>query len=41
MRKFIHKQVITMNSEQIRLAEDEWFDKYNKVFYNINTNKVG
>ncbi len=28
-----------MTSEQIRLVEDEWYDKFNKN-YNINTNKV-
>ena len=41
MRKYTHKKVITMTSEQIRLVEDEWYSKFNKVFYNINTNKVG
>jgi hypothetical protein len=30
-----------MTREQIRMVEDEWYSKFNKVFYNINTNKVG
>ena len=43
MRKFTHKTIknITMTSEQIRLGEDEWYSKFNKAFYNVNTNKVG
>jgi len=40
MRKFTHKKIITMTREQIRMVEDEWYDKFNKN-YNINTNKVG
>ncbi len=30
---------ITMNREQIRMVEDEWYSKLNN--YNVNTNKVG
>ena len=37
MRKFTNKTIITMTSEQIRLVEDEWFDKFNRT-YNVNTN---
>ena len=30
-----------MTREQIMLVEDEWYSKFNKVFHNVNTNKVG
>jgi len=28
-----------MTREQIRMVEDEWYDKFNKN-YNVNTNRV-
>jgi hypothetical protein len=43
VRKYTHKTIknITMTREQIMFVEDEWYSKFNKAFYNTNTNKVG
>ena len=40
-RKHTHNKVIKLTKQQIVMIEDEWWSKYNKVFYNINTNKAG
>ena len=40
-RKFTHKTVLKLTRQQIMLIEDEWWDRYNKRTYNINTKTVG
>ena len=36
-RKFTHKTVLKLTRQQIMLIEDEWWDRYNKITYNLNT----
>ncbi len=36
-RKYSHKKIIKLTRQQIMMIEDEWYERYNKVFYKQNT----
>ena len=40
-RKYKSKKLIVLKSEQIRMIEDEWNDRFNKNYYKLNTKSVG
>jgi len=40
-RKYKSKKLIVLKSEQIRMIEDEWNDRFNKNYYNTNTIAIG
>ena len=40
-RKHSHDKIIKLTRQQIMMIEDEWYDRYNRVYYKQNTNAVG
>tara|TARA_R100001463_G_scaffold62043_1_gene114945 strand:- start:1639 stop:1767 length:129 start_codon:yes stop_codon:yes gene_type:complete len=36
-RKYKSKKIIKLTRQEIMMIEDEWYDRYNKVFYKQNT----
>ena len=40
-RKHTHHKIIKLTKKEILMIEDRWYARYNKAYYNINTNKVG
>mgnify|MGYP003137141099 CR=1 FL=1 len=41
VRKYTSKKIIVLKSEEIRMIEDEWNDRFNRNYYKLNTNLVG
>ena len=40
-RKYTSKKIIKLTRQQIMMIEDEWFDRYNRNYYKLNTKQVG
>ena len=40
-RKHTHKKILKFTRQQIMMIEDEWYDRFNRNYYKLNTNKVG
>ncbi len=41
VRKYKSNKIIILKSEQIRMIEDEWNDRFNRNYYKLNTKSVG
>ena len=39
-RKHTHKVITKLTRQQIMMIEDEWYDRYNRSYYNVNTKIV-
>ena len=40
-RKHSHNKIIKLTRQQIMMVEDEWYDRYNRVYYKVNTTLNG